>query len=206
MSKAVARATAVLMLTGAVLRLPHRDHGAEARVEALPLVGGSPPGRWACRNRSAMSKAVALAAAVLMGRRRAAASLPGSRAEARGEAYRGRAVQPGTAMTAHGDEVRCPRVPDPSDTVAHHPVTTDHHVSPPTQNSEEAELFQTPLPDRRCGTSGHSHGCASFEESPPVAGSRGNAQTGRFPQMKCLIAALLAAAPGMLRRAALVFG
>jgi hypothetical protein len=66
MSKAVARATAVLMLTGAVLRLPHRDHGAEARVEALPLVGGSPPGRWACRNRSAMSKAVALAAAVLM--------------------------------------------------------------------------------------------------------------------------------------------
>jgi hypothetical protein len=40
MSKAVARATAVLMLTGAALRLPHRDqdHGAEARVEALPLV------------------------------------------------------------------------------------------------------------------------------------------------------------------------
>jgi hypothetical protein len=45
MSKAMALAAAVLMLTGAVLRLPHRDHGAEARVEALPLVGGSPPGR-----------------------------------------------------------------------------------------------------------------------------------------------------------------
>jgi hypothetical protein len=33
-------------------------------------------------------------------------------------------------------------VPDPSDTVAHYPVTTDHHVSPPTQNSEEAENLE----------------------------------------------------------------
>jgi hypothetical protein len=29
----------------------------------------------------------------------------------------------------------------PFRTVAHHPVTTDHHVSPPTQNSEEANYI-----------------------------------------------------------------
>ena len=63
--------------------------------------------------------------------------------------YRARAVQPGTAMTAHGDEVRCLTVPDPflsthtpSATVpALPPVEANQiylRVTPPTQNSEQA--------------------------------------------------------------------
>ena len=64
--------------------------------------------------------------------------------------YRARAVQPGTAMTAHGDEVRCPTGAGPSsptaapsalrpggaDTPA--PKQIYLRVTQPTRNSEEA--------------------------------------------------------------------